>query len=85
MKNLTSNLEFWKRVEEEVPAEVLEVTCLPSDLPLGNLLYDDLQSASQLGIPGIGSVLTQPSKGLPSDEDLVTLDFCVYNVAKVRF
>ena len=85
MKNLMSNLDFWKRVEEEVPAEVLEVTCLPSDLPLGNLLYDDLQSASQLGIPGIGSVLTQPSKGLPSDEDLVTLDFCVYNVAKVRF
>ena len=41
MKNLMSNLDFWKRVEEEVPAEVLEVTCLPSDLPSGTHMPSD--------------------------------------------
>jgi hypothetical protein len=80
-----SNVAFWKKVEWSVPAEVLAVSCLPSDLPLANILGDDdLQLTALLEPPGQILVMPNSSQSLPSDEELVSLDFDIRIVVKVR-
>jgi hypothetical protein len=85
LETLMSNVAFWKKVEWSVPAEVLAVSCLPSDLPLSNILDDDdLQLTTPLEPPGQILVMPYSSQSLPSDEELVSLDFDIRIVVKVR-